>query len=191
MPTGRLLRKLMKLWLVIILFSIPGFSIPSGSGSAAATAPTAVKPDPAKIQASVTLYGAVKDQAGNPIQTNIYVTDRQNNPLANLLTNAKGEYSVTIPEQENMVVNAFPLGLPENLIAMPGGNQILKYFELTKGIMPAGDRVEVNFTLPNAAVLQLDAYSPAGSLMNFDAVNETLNPSEYYGYGGVYGVFPR
>jgi len=143
-----------------------------------------------ETQAPFILHGEVKDQAGNPIQLGIYVTNRQNTAVANLLTDADGTYTVTVLVREDLAVMAIPQGLPQNLITMQDGYQISKYFELTKGIMPASDSVEVNFVIPLAAALRLAAYDPAGSLMNFDAVYEALNPPVYYGYGGIYGVFP-
>ena len=79
---------------IFLLISVPLLMSPisslfpavSTSGLATATPP-----------ASFVLHGQVKDGTGNPVQTNIYVTDMQNNPLANLVTDADGTYSVTIP----------------------------------------------------------------------------------------------
>lgn len=150
-----------KLLFIFILVAVP-FSIPPGS--AISSVQPAAKAVPAEIQEPFTLHGVVKDQNGNPIQTNIYVTDRQNNPLANLLTDTEGAYTVTIPVREDIVVNAFPLGLPQNLIAMPDGYQISKYFQLTKGLIPASENEEASFTIPPAAALLLTTYGTDGSL---------------------------
>jgi hypothetical protein len=98
-----------KLLLIFILVAVP-FSIPLGS--AISSVQPAAKAPSAQTQDPFTLHGAVKDQAGNPVQTNIYVTDMLNNPLANLMTDANGDYSVTIPVREGMVVNAFPWDHP-------------------------------------------------------------------------------
>lgn len=143
-----------------------------------------------KTQTPFTLHGKVTDALGNPIQESIYVTDRENNPLANLLTNADGTYSTTIPDQFPIIVDVFLIGSPENYITLPDGNRIKKYFELTRGVIPDSDSVEVNFDLPSSGVLQLEAYDPSGALMNYDALNNAINPPEYYGYDGIYGIFP-
>jgi GH35 family endo-1,4-beta-xylanase len=187
MQTKYVHRLITKLLSIILLLTVPNSLQPTSASSSVLYSPT---PLPAEIQESFTLYGRVTDQTANPVQTNIYVTDLNNNTLANLLTNENGDYSIAFPERVNLVVNAFPQGLPQNLITLPDGYQISKYFELTKGVMPASASEEVNFVIPPAAVLRLAAYDPAGSLMNFDQVNQVLNPIEYYGYSGVYGVFP-
>jgi hypothetical protein len=181
---GRLMRKL---FFVILLLTVP-VSLTSTSASSSVNPPA--KSAPAEIQEPFTLLGVVKDLSGNPVQASIYVTDRQNNALANLLTDTNGAYTVTIPVREEMVVMASPQGLAENLITMTDGHQISKYFELTKGIFPASDSVKVDFAFPPSAALWLEAYDPSGALMNYDAVNEAINPSGFYGYGGAYGIFP-
>jgi GH35 family endo-1,4-beta-xylanase len=183
MQTKFMYRLKTKLLSIILLVTVSIFLQPSSASSSILYSP---KPGPAEIHESFTLYGRVTDQAGNPVQANIYVTDLYNSPLANLLTDANGDYSVTFPERVNMVVNAFPQGS----ITLPDGYQIARYFELTKGVMPESASQEVNFVIPPAAVLRLAVYDPAGSLMNFDQVNEVLNPSAYYGYSGAYGIFP-
>ena len=161
MQTKILHRLITILFSVILLLTVSISLNPTSASSSVLYPPT---PSPAEIQESFILYGRVTDQSANPVQTNIYVTDLYNTPLANLLTDENGEYSVTFPERVNMVVNAFPLGLPQNLITLPDGYLISKYFELTTGVMPASASEEVNFVLPPAAVLRLAAYDPAGSL---------------------------
>jgi hypothetical protein len=158
MQTKYVHRLITKLLSIILLLTVPNSLQPTSASSSVLYSPT---PLPAEIQESFTLYGRVTDQTANPVQTNIYVTDLNNNTLANLLTNENGDYSIAFPERVNLVVNAFPQGLPQNLITLPDGYQISKYFELTKGVMPASASEEVNFVIPPAAVLRLAAYDPA------------------------------
>ena len=173
---------LTRLFCIILLLSPPIFSPTPGKSSTISVL--------AETQSPFILHGEVKDQLGNPMQAAIYATNQQGTILADLQTDANGTYTVTIPIRESLAVMATPLGLPQNIIVMPDGYQISGYFEITKGILPANDTVEVNFVIPPAAALRLEAYSPAGDIMNFDAVYEAVNPPGYFGYGGVYGVFP-
>ena len=176
-------RSMTKLMLIFMLVTVPLSNPPS---SAISSVQPAAKAPLAQIQDPFTLHGSVKDQSGNPIQASIWVQVWQGPVLPEILTDVNGIYSATISVREKMAVMAVPHGL----ITMPDGYQISKYFELTKGIMPASDSVEVNFVVPPAAVLRLAAYNPTGDLLNFDAVYKALNPPDYLGYGGIYGVFP-
>jgi hypothetical protein len=185
----RWVRSLLEKSVLFLLLAAVTVSPANASGPASANSPGLQLP--AESGSPFTLHGVVEDQSGNPLQAYIAVNDKQNNPLAGLSTNPDGAYSVTLPAQESIMVTATPYGIPENVLTLPNGKQISKYFELTKGILPASADVNVDFALPPAAALWLQAYSSAGVLMNYDAVNKAINPPEFYGYDGVYGLFPE
>lgn len=81
-------------------------------------------------------------------------------------------------------------GIPQNLIDLDGGYRIAKYFELIQAIVPISEDIELNFELSPTAVLWITAYSPEGDRMLFNEFNARINPPDFFGYQGVYGVFP-
>ena len=188
MHTKSFLCKMMQFWFVFLLVSVPGIAIPPGPGSSSFTAPLTVDPSAPKIQSDVNLHGWVKDLSGNPIPSQIYVRDRQGNVFADFRAD-DGTYSFAVPEGVEMAVLATPLGSSASWIDMGDGYHISRYFELTKTFTPTSDS-EVNFTLPPSAALRLAAYNPEGDLMNFDDFYNAVNPSGFYGYDTIYGVFP-
>ena len=179
--------------IILVLSVFIAYSIPRSVSATAAFVPTSseyTRTITPALPASVKLYGWIKDQTGNPIHSAIHVMDNDWKTAGDPLTDGNGYYEVTVTGSERLSVMATPLGIPENMITLTGGSQVSKYFELTKTIVPASDSIEVSFIIPPAAALTIAAYSPAGDKFTYDTFNEEINPSGFYGYQGVYGVFP-
>jgi hypothetical protein len=189
MQTNYLRHGLKKLLSVFLLISL-AVTMPPGMSSAAAANPPLVGDSTSGTQTSFILHGQVKDPSGNPLPADIYVTNRQNAVVVDLSTGADGSYSVSIPSRDDIVVMATPLGNPQTLITLPDNFQTSRYLPITKGVQPDGDSVELSFTIPTAAALQLDAYSPAGSLLNYNQLYNAVNPPGFYGDDDIYGAFP-
>jgi len=127
---------------------------------------------------------------GNPIPSAIWVLDNEWKPVGDIQTDYNGTYTVTVPGSKRLSVMATPLGIPQHFIDMDGGFRVSRYFELTKAIVPTSDSVEASFVIPPAAALWIQAYSPEGNKMKFDEFNKKINPPGFWGYQGIYGVFP-
>jgi protocatechuate 3,4-dioxygenase beta subunit len=159
------------------------------SSPAATSAEPNAKAATAASQEPYTLHGMVTDLQGHPVQAGIHA-EAGGKTVIDLATNADGSYSVSVSSREAAWVMANPYGF-ETQITTPDGYQVSRYFSITHNILPASDDVELNFTLPPAAALRPVAYTPTGSLMNFDDLDKIIISPEYPGYSEVWGVFPE
>ncbi len=153
----------------------------SGAAWPATTVPPAVSEPPSTIR----LHGRVQDRSGSPVPSAMWVLDERGQPVGDLPTDEQGSYDLTVAWSDRLSISAGPFAA----IQMDG-YQYARYFELTRAIVPSSEIVELDFVVPSTAILSLDAYDPRGDWLGFDAFNEAINPSGFYGYQGVYGVFP-
>jgi hypothetical protein len=115
---------------------------------------------PAAQANKVTIHGALTDTEGKPVRGFVSVSDSHWNFLAWTESNWAGNYSLQVPKSAAYIIQVQPSG--SNTISLGSASFASGFLDQYKYAAPAGDDLEVNYTLQPGGAIWLKTYTPDG-----------------------------